>query len=806
MQRDPSARRLDMRLRTSEVQDPESPGNVPGQPDSAYSDCLEAQLGETQRDLVAVSSWATTLRQDLEAQANELVRLKATLSWRLTQPFRRVSRAWRSRSAVLAWAPMMRVRRAMRALPLPRRAAAFVKGVVLHRLFGVIPRRAARGVIKVDSGSANRRWPESPNPTTAPNSRLPDIFVWAGREWPSCRPRARHLIRGLASGGRRVFYVCPQFVVRSAPGFDAEPLDGAKRLFTVRLHAAGGQDIRSRAAAGAARTQILRSIGRVLEWTSGVGTVNLVQDPFWLPFAEMMPSNVLVHDCMDGLPDWERHSPELIAFEHVLLQRADFLMTSSAWHEHFVSLINPSVALVRNAADYEHFAVPPHDVYRHPDAFQRPVVGYFGELARWFDADLVRAVATGIPDALVLLAGEDAVGAGSQLADLENVHLVGDVAYAELPHYLHACDVCILPISMAPSAAAASPASVYDFLSAGKLVVATDHPEIRHFGDLVRRTGSAERFVSAVREGLAKPADEKLTERRRQYASEHTWNARADALREHIHDIALPSVSVIVVTRNHLDLTTQCLESIEAMTAYGNYEVIVVDNGSSDGTPAFLDRWAGGRADRRVILNPDNRGFAAASNQGLAAADGKYLALLNNDTAVTAGWLGTLVGHLRRDHRIGLIGPVTNNAWNDARIDIEYTDLDQLHAVARRWTSRHLGQTRSIPSLTFFCVATSREVYDDVGPLDEAFGIGMFEDHDYCRRVERTGRRLACALDVFVHHESGASFDAMDQEHRWELFERNKRLYEARWGPGQLERMGSDLPSDKAHARFVPRR
>src|SRR5437773_8839257 len=105
-----------------------------------------------------------------------------------------------------------------------------------------------------------------------------------------------------------------------------------------------------------------------------------------------------------------------------------------------------------------------------------------------------------------------------------------------------------------------------------------------------------------------------------------------------------------------------------------------------------------------------------------------------------------------------------------------------MHTVALLLTSGHLRQTRLMPSVAFFCVAMSREVHREVGQLDEAFGVGMFEDDDYCRRVEQTGRGMACALDVFIHHHSAASFDAMDQSRRWELFERNKQIYEAKWG------------------------
>jgi GT2 family glycosyltransferase len=67
--------------------------------------------------------------------------------------------------------------------------------------------------------------------------------------------------------------------------------------------------------------------------------------------------------------------------------------------------------------------------------------------------------------------------------------------------------------------------------------------------------------------------------------------------------------------------------------------------------------------------------------------------------------------------------------------------------------------------------------------MDEAFGIGFFEDDDYCRRVERAGYGIACAEDVFVHHHLSASFDKLGADRKRQLFERNKVIYEAKWGP-----------------------
>ena len=75
-----------------------------------------------------------------------------------------------------------------------------------------------------------------------------------------------------------------------------------------------------------------------------------------------------------------------------------------------------------------------------------------------------------------------------------------------------------------------------------------------------------------------------------------------------------------------------------------------------------------------------------------------------------------------------------------------------------------------------------RQVFERVGELDEAFGVGFFEDDDYCRRVELAGWRIACAEDVFVHHHLSASFDQLKAEAKKKLFDANKAIYEAKWG------------------------
>src|SRR5262249_22448276 len=149
---------------------------------------------------------------------------------------------------------------------------------------------------------------------------------------------------------------------------------------------------------------------------------------------------------------------------------------------------------------------------------------------------------------------------------------------------------------------------------------------------------------------------------------------------------AFPKASIVIVTYNNLELNRLCLESLLRFTEWPNYEVFVVDNASSDGTPEYLSGVTREFPGLRVILNQKNVGFAAANNQALREATGEILVLLNNDTVVPRGWLTRMIRHLHQDPSIGLIGPVTNSIGNEAKIEVGYTGINDMP----RWAARHM--------------------------------------------------------------------------------------------------------------------
>jgi glycosyltransferase involved in cell wall biosynthesis/Tfp pilus assembly protein PilF len=217
--------------------------------------------------------------------------------------------------------------------------------------------------------------------------------------------------------------------------------------------------------------------------------------------------------------------------------------------------------------------------------------------------------------------------------------------------------------------------------------------------------------------------------------------------------------SLVILCCDQLDYTRLCLESVLRHTRVP-YELVLVDNGSTDSTGAYLEemRSRPGPVRVQVLRNDENRGYPAGCNQGLAAAQGRYLVLLNNDTIVTQGWLEGLIALALHDWpHTGLVGPVSNCVAEPQRVLVDYHHPDGVAAFAERRRA-FLGQALTVDRLIGFCLLIRREVLDQVGGFDERFGLGFFDDDDLCLRARQAGFRLAVALGVFVHHFGSRTF------------------------------------------------
>jgi GT2 family glycosyltransferase len=260
-----------------------------------------------------------------------------------------------------------------------------------------------------------------------------------------------------------------------------------------------------------------------------------------------------------------------------------------------------------------------------------------------------------------------------------------------------------------------------------------------------------------------------------------------------------PLASIVMLSWNAPHFTEVAIASIREHTRTP-YEIIVIDNGSEPQTLARLKQLE----DVRIIYNAKNTGFAYGCNQGLAAARGTHVVLLNNDVVVTGGWLEAMIDIQRRNPTVGMSAPYSNHVGGIQQIAGKpYSDLADLPAFAAQRSTELRGRSLRVNRAVGFCLCISRHVIDEVGGLDPRYGLGGFEDDDFCLRVRAAGYEIAICADSFVHHFGEASFKA-NQLDASALFFRNKAFFERRWGT-TVNPLAPD-PKDAYDARAIIRR
>jgi GT2 family glycosyltransferase len=231
--------------------------------------------------------------------------------------------------------------------------------------------------------------------------------------------------------------------------------------------------------------------------------------------------------------------------------------------------------------------------------------------------------------------------------------------------------------------------------------------------------------------------------------------------------VSAASLAIIVVTFNAREDALACLASVHAHPPARAWEMVVVDNDSSDGTPeALTNRWP----EVRVIRLPENVGFAAANNRGIRAARGQLVLLLNSDTLVSAGQLEALCVALETSPDSGAVGPSLIDG--DGQQELSYGPMlsptgelrqklrGRILARGTTWLGRRLAREmrtrRFVDWVSGACLLVRREAAERVGLLDERYFM-YCEDVDFCAALRAAGYRILYAPEVVVTHLRGRS-------------------------------------------------
>jgi radical SAM superfamily enzyme YgiQ (UPF0313 family)/GT2 family glycosyltransferase/glycosyltransferase involved in cell wall biosynthesis/SAM-dependent methyltransferase len=238
-----------------------------------------------------------------------------------------------------------------------------------------------------------------------------------------------------------------------------------------------------------------------------------------------------------------------------------------------------------------------------------------------------------------------------------------------------------------------------------------------------------------------------------------------------------PDVSIIIPVFNNLNYTRQCITSLFTVKEKVNFEVIVVDNGSSDGTAEYLRQLP---SPVRAITHTENLGFAKGCNAGAKAARGRYVVFLNNDTVAQPNWLSAMLDCAASDAAIGLVGNLQiypdNGKVQQAGI-VCGADRMLRSIYNNELSAEHpaVNKPREFQFVAGSCMLIEKTHFESVGGFDEAY-LNSCEDVDLCMKVRATGRKVYyCPQSRILHYES-RTVSGHDKNSR------NYALFLERWG------------------------
>ena len=241
-----------------------------------------------------------------------------------------------------------------------------------------------------------------------------------------------------------------------------------------------------------------------------------------------------------------------------------------------------------------------------------------------------------------------------------------------------------------------------------------------------------------------------------------------------------PCCSIVIPVRNRSIFTKACLLAVERSVSPEKlpYEVIVVDDGSTDDTPALLNSWCLSRKNARVLRRAKNSGFSCACNEGARIARGRHLLFLNNDTLPTPGWLEKMLELATAEPRVGVVG--SKLLFPHGRIQhigVAFDEDKNPSHIYRGYPPdiRPAKVSREYQAVTGACLLINRELFWSVGGLDEAFR-NSYEDIDLCLKVHALGYRILVCADSTIYH-----FESISENRQAHEF-RNRALLKVRWG------------------------
>lgn len=605
----------------------------------------------------------------------------------------------------------------------------------------------------------------------------PDVIIFSVINYEFRFQRPQHFAKRFAENGHRVFYINANF---TNPESTKEIETG---LFTVNFMSVDCKAIYYSDSWDGFENWLKEKMDTLVQTYAIRDAIVVLDFPNWIECAEYLREIYgfkMVADYMDDATGFLNTTTETLKENCLrMLKNCDLIIPSSQFLYDIAKQYNDKLVVIRNGTEVYHFQQALDIEVKQ----ERPVIGYYGAVSHWFAWETVCYLAKNLPNCDIVIIGS-VTEHNDKLNRYKNIKLLGEIDYQYLPEHLAYFDVCLIPFDTSTDLIkATNPVKFYEYLSAGKPIVATEIPELEPFRDqYVYMSNDKKQFLEYVKLCLSGKDTLATKEECIAFASKNDWQNRYEAFANACTNV-IPKVSIIVLTYNNLKLNKYCISSILNQTAYPNYELIVLDNLSTDGTVEYLRELEQQNHPRlKIVFNTENSGFAGGNNKAIKLSSGKYVILLNNDTVITRGWLTAMVKHLENDPQCGMVGAVTNSIGNEAMIAAAYRNLNELARFAYAYTRIHNNEiNQDVDRLALFCTMIRRDILDQHGMLDDGYKVGMFEDDDLAMIVKKAGYHFYAVEDCFIHHVNNASFKKLHPEEYQKIFDTNRARYEKKW-------------------------
>jgi glycosyltransferase involved in cell wall biosynthesis/SAM-dependent methyltransferase len=349
-----------------------------------------------------------------------------------------------------------------------------------------------------------------------------DIVCFPITDWSFRYQRSNHLLSRFANNGHRIFYLTVNLYHENTPYSISNITDN---IFEVKLNCVRHFNIYDNIIDKEITESLLLSLQKTQE-DFEISAFSYVAFPSWARLVLALKEKhgwPIIYDCMDDYYGFGNVNKARIDEEQKLFRGSDLVLTASSFLYKKARKVTDKTLYMPNACEFDHFKrLPENDLLKD---VEKPIAGYYGAIADWFDNELIEYVAAKKPNVNFIFIGRTFGSNIVTLKKLPNVHFLGEKPYPELPLYLYHFDVCLIPFKATRLIEATHPVKFYEYLASGKPVISTRLTELIPFGNLCYLSSDKEEFLANLDRALDEN-DYQMVSRRIEFASKNTWDHR----------------------------------------------------------------------------------------------------------------------------------------------------------------------------------------------------------------------------------------------------------------------------------------